>query len=142
MPDKLGNDWFNLVIPEAYQLSLLRHFHDSLVGGHLGVTKTLTRLQTRYYWVDMQSSVSQYIKTCVTCQRKKNPPKSYCAPMQKYVLGVPFERVALDIMGPLPETKQRNSYILVITDYFSRWIEAFAMPNMTAETVARVLFSE
>jgi len=39
-------------------------------------------------------------------------------------VGAPMERIAVDLMGPLNETERRNSYILVVQDYFSKWVEA------------------
>ena len=59
--------------------------------------------------------------------------------MKQYSVGAPFEHIALDIMGPLPESQQGNRYILVISDYFTRWVEAFAMVDQEACTVADVL---
>jgi len=50
-----------------------------------------------------------------------------------------MQRVALDILGPLPETDRLNKYVLVVGDYFTKWTEAFPQPNMEAETVARCL---
>lgn len=44
-------------------------------------------------------------------------------------VGAPMERIALDIMGPLNETEHHNRYVLVIKDYFIRWVEAFPLPN-------------
>lgn len=62
--------------------------------------------------------------------------------MKLYNVGAPMERIALDIMGPLPMTKQGNRYILVIGDYFTKWTEAFAIPDQEAETVAKKLVHE
>ncbi|KAL3853041.1 hypothetical protein ACJMK2_016625 [Sinanodonta woodiana] len=53
-----------------------------------------------------------------------------------------MDRIALDIMGPLPETSIGNKYILVIGDYFTKWTEAFALPNQDAIAVASVLVEE
>lgn len=58
------------------------------------------------------------------------------------VASYPYERIALDIVGPLPETNHRNKYILVIGDYFSKWTEAFPLPNQEAQTVAKCLVEE
>jgi hypothetical protein len=50
--------------------------------------------------------------------------------------------VALDILGPLPETDNGNLYVLVIGDYFSKWVEVLPLPNQTAETVAKAFVDE
>ena len=62
--------------------------------------------------------------------------------MKKYQVGAPMERVALDIMGPLPKTTRGNKYVLVVGDYFTKWIEAYPMPNQEAPTVADILTRE
>eukprot|EP00731_Ephydatia_muelleri_P024449 Em0016g720a len=49
---------------------------------------------------------------------------------------------AMDIMGPLPETSRGNKYILVIADYFTKWSEAYPIPNMEAITVAKCVVNE
>jgi hypothetical protein len=54
-------------------------------------------------------------------------------------VGAPLERMALDIMGPLPQTDKGHKYILVITDYFTKWAEAYPMKDQEASTVADFL---
>ena len=53
-----------------------------------------------------------------------------------------MQRIATDILGELPETENGNKYILVVSDYFTKWTEAFAMANMEAGTVARIIVEE
>ncbi|KAK3084679.1 hypothetical protein FSP39_017315 [Pinctada imbricata] len=57
--------------------------------------------------------------------------------MQITGAGEPGERVAMDILGPLPVTHKGNKYILVIQDYFTKWAEAVPLPDMEAKTVAQ-----
>lgn len=50
-----------------------------------------------------------------------------------------MQLVAVDILGPFPESDQGNNYVLVVGDYLTRWMEAFAIPNQEATTVAKVI---
>lgn len=62
--------------------------------------------------------------------------------MQQYNVGAPMERIALDILGPLPQSATGNKYIVIIADYFTKWPEAFAVPDQEATTVANLLVRE
>ena len=62
--------------------------------------------------------------------------------MKTYNVGAPLERVALDVLGPLPESDHGNKYILVVADYFTKWTESYSMPNQEATTVAKLLVEE
>jgi len=64
------------------------------------------------------------------------------APMQMVRSGYPMERVAIDILGELPLTENGNRYILVVSDYFTKWTDSFPMPNMEARTVAKIIVEE
>eukprot|EP00731_Ephydatia_muelleri_P025619 Em0017g702a len=75
-------------------------------------------------------------------QALKPPPAKLRAPLQLDPAVRPLQRVAMDIMGPLPETSRGNKYILVIADYFTKWSEAYPIPNMEAITVAKCLVNE
>ena len=50
--------------------------------------------------------------------------------------------VAVDILGPLPESPSKNRYVLVAMDYFTRWAEAYAIPNQEVITIATKLVNE
>lgn len=133
---------WKIVLPASMRKTVLEELHGSPTAAHLGVTKTLHKVQRRYYWVGLAADVRLWIKRCTVCARVKNPPKKNRAPLMKYTVGAPLERVAMDILGPLPETERGNKYVLVVGDYFTKWIESYPLPNQEAETVARVLVEE
>ena len=64
------------------------------------------------------------------------------APMQSGLVGTPMQRVAMDILGPLPVTAREKKYVLVVSDYFTKWVEAYPMPNMEAKTVAELFVNQ
>ena len=60
----------------------------------------------------------------------------------EYIVGSPVERIALDVLGPLPLTESGNKYIVVIADHFTTWVEALPIPEQEASTIAELLIKE
>ncbi|KAL5516149.1 hypothetical protein EMCRGX_G001420 [Ephydatia muelleri] len=136
------NKTLQLVLPSSLVPAVLEGLHSSLVGGHMGAKKTLDKVRCRFYWVGQRKDITQWCISCPTCCSRKTPIPAPCAPMQLDPVERPLQRVAMDILGPLPETEKGNKYILVIGDYFTKWKDAYPLPNMEAMTVARHLVSE
>ena len=78
-------------------------------------------------------------KQCPTCASRKSPAPKHRGPLRSITAGYPMQVVAMDIVGPLPKTKEGNVYLLVITDHFSKWVEAYPIPNQEAITAAQKL---
>ena len=131
-----------VIVPKGLKSKILKYCHDEKTGGHFGVQKTLAKVRNGYYWAGLQRDVRNWVKSCETCCKIKPPQRTKRSPMQLVGAGHPMERVATDILGPLPETENGNKYILVISDYFTKWVEAVAIPDQTAITVARALVEE
>lgn len=131
--------WKQLVVPSAIQSEILEHVHAGSVGGHLGQTKMLQKLRDRFYWPGHYNDVVRWCATCSSCSTRKSPPIKAKAPLQPILVGHPMQLVAVDLLGPLPRSQNGNCYVLVATDYFTKWCEAYALPNMEATTVAKSL---
>ena len=86
--------------------------------------------------------VHQWCQTCTTCAARKTPVPKNRGKLQSIQPGYQMQMVAMDLLGPLPESTHKNSYILVVADYFTRWTEAYALPNQDAETIARKVVDE
>ena len=131
-----------VVLPKALVPKVLEQLHNSVTAGHLGVQKLQAKVKDRFYWLGWFGDVKRWCQECVDCGSQKTSGAQPRAPLQSIVASRPFERVALDILGPLPETLNKNKYILVIGDYFSKWTESFPIPNQEAQTVAKVLVEQ
>ena len=137
-----GEEMLKVMLPPAMHKLVLEQCHNVKAAGHLGQKKTLHRLQEKYYWVRMIQDVRSWLRQCTGCAKRKSPPKRRRAPLRQYRVGGPLERVALDILGPLPVTESGNKYVLVIGDYFTKWMEAIPIPDQTAVTVAKAFVGE
>ena len=87
----------------------------------------------------MQEDVATWCRNCLKCQLRKRSQKTARSPLQECVAGAPMDCLGIDIMGPLPQTQTGNRYILVVGDYFSKWMDAWAMIDMETNTIADIL---
>ena len=90
----------------------------------------------------MPEDVQQWLLRCDKCGQRKTTTPVVTAPMQSIKVGHPMELWAMYIVGPLPVTVQGNQYILVMSDHYTKWVEAAPIPNQRAETVAQEFVKE
>lgn len=131
-----------LIVPESRKADVLKYYHDVPSAGHLGADKTLEKIKKSFYWPMMKDFVKNYCRKCDLCSARKPSKASNRAPMKQYLTGEPMERIAVDILGPLPLTENGNRYIFVICDCFTKWTEAIAIANQEAKTVAKAFVNE
>ena len=134
--------WKQLVVPQSLREEILQEIHAGVLGGHLGEEKTVQQVRKRFYWPGYSQDVRDWCHTCTTCATRKTSAPRNRAPLQTIKAGSPMQVVAVDIVGPFPESRNGNSYVLVAGDYFTRWMEAYAIPNQEAITVAEKLVDE
>jgi hypothetical protein len=117
---------------------ILQENHDSVFGGHRGMNKTYEAIKRHYQWPHMKEEVENYVKRCTKCQLNKTLRPKCRAPMEITTTAKkPFERCALDVVGPLTETEAGNKYILTFQDDLSKYLVAVPVPQQDAETIAR-----
>jgi hypothetical protein len=112
--------------------------------GHPGQRATYNRVRRTYWWPGMKTTCYQYVKSCEQCQKQHDVSQRTDRSLQTVsVQGLlPFQKVAIDLAGPLPKTISGNKHIVVMVCYLTKWIEAVAVPDNTAFTVAQTFFRE
>jgi hypothetical protein len=129
-----------IVVPHTKVKEVLAEMHGGTSGGHLGTNKTIDKVRQRYYWLHLRDDVERWCQQCDTCVASQGPRTRSHGLMHQYV-GALFERIAIDIAGPFPESDGGNRYLLIAMDYFTKWPEVYAIPNQEASTVADALVS-
>src|SRR4051812_44756917 len=128
------------VITTTEREIIIYNMHSDHLAGHFGKTKTIQRTLSRYYWPTLGKDISEYIATCDICQRRGKPNRQEALhPLQ---VGQPFDRVGIDVVGPLTITEDNNRYIITATDYLTKWVEAKAVPRADASTTAQFIYEE
>ncbi|CAG2199591.1 unnamed protein product [Mytilus edulis] len=140
--DEDGKYNLQLIVPAILQKEIMINCHDTPFSGHLGVAKTKDKMRQNFTWYGIGKDVTSHIKMCQICNRLKNSSRKPTAPLVDYRVGNPMDRIAIDIMGPLPITKNKNRYLLVIGDYFTRWMEVYPIPHQNADIIAEKLVQE
>ncbi|XP_032689886.1 uncharacterized protein LOC116853116 [Odontomachus brunneus] len=116
---------------------IIEENHASTIGGHKGITKTYLRIKGKYQWPNLKTDVQTYIRNCRNCQLKNLVRVKTRQPM--VLTDTPkeaFEKISMDIMGPLPTTSSGNSYILTIQDLLTKYSLAIPLKQATAIDIA------
>ena len=136
----VGNDAeYLFLMPAVLRKEAFRQLHENVTGGHLGRRKTYDKIRKRFYWCCMHKDVSYWCRICSTCGSRKMPHRNAKAPMRQYNVGYPMERIGLDICGPFPVSKKGHRYLMVVSCYFTKWIDAIPLKSQEAQYVATKL---
>ena len=133
--------YHQIVVPKSYRHEILSIAHESPMSGHLGINKTYHKIINHFYWPGLKSDVSKYCKTCHTCQMVGKPnqtiPKAQLQPIPAF--DEPFSRILIDCVGPLPQTKSGNEYLLTIMCTSTRFPEAIPLRNIKTKSIVKAL---
>eukprot|EP00794_Sanderia_malayensis_P018389 gene18389-biopygen12333 len=133
---KTGHARRQLVVPKLQIGQILMRMHDHQLSGHPGFFRTYRKVQQKYFWPKMKSDIKRHIRHCEECAKFKSPKPAGKTPLKSIVTSRPLQIVAMDFVGPLPNSDRGNTYALVMVDHFSRWPVVYSVDNIEAETVA------
>ena len=128
-----------VVIPVNNAANVLEALHDR--SGHFSYSKTLQKVKLSFYWFDLHKDVKAWCNSCEVCLKRKNPTVPDHQPVGTLPIpDGPGRWWHMDVVGPLVKSTAGNRYLLVLTDPFSKWPEAFAVPDQTAKTTADMIY--
>jgi len=136
--DEDGRLW-RICIPAKLRRKIIEDVHVTSAG-HLGLLKTWTLIKSRFSWPKMYSHVRRYLVGCSVCQFCNKRGNAVPGPMQ--LMPPPasaFYRIGIDFQGPYPITKNRNTFIFVIIDHLTRYVEAWPIKHATSEAAIKIL---
>ena len=140
LPNRLEES-HQLVLLAPYWEVTLRLAHFSPLAAHFGRTKTTDYIHRHFVWSGLRREVAEMCKCCQTCQKtaRGSLRKAKLVPLP--VIEVPFTRIAMDMVGPLPRTEEGHRFILTIVDYGSRFPDAIPLKTTTSQDVAELCWS-
>jgi len=122
---------------EEEKRQILYEYHDAPIGGHQGIERTLKRIRLNHNWPGITKDVENYVAKCESCQKNKLSRKIKAPLIITDTPSKPFEKCALDIVGPLTITTQGNKYLLTFQDSLTKFSKAIPIPNQEANTISK-----
>ena len=129
-------DYLQFVLPTTFCKQALEACHDDI--GHLGIERTLSLLTDHFYWPNQTKDVEQYIQTCPRCLKFKAVPDR--AELTPILATRPLELVHIDFLTIESGKTDKDINILVVTDHFTKYAQAFITHSQTASVVANTLW--
>eukprot|EP00253_Pinus_taeda_P008533 PITA_08533 len=130
-------------IREDEVYDILKACHDGPCGGHFADKRIAHKvLRMGYYWSLLFKDAKKYVRACDSCHRMGQPNHRDEMPLNPQVILEPFERWALDFISPINPPSNQRVYILVCTDYMTKWVEAKTLIRANEESILTFLFEE
>jgi hypothetical protein len=127
------------LLPPSLHDRVLKIFHDSPEGGHLGVDRTTKKILETFYWPGLKKIVADYICRCLDCERFKTAKENTKALLQTITSKQPWELIEIDFIGPVNESTSGKKYILSVVDHFSKYAVTYATSRQDSKTVIECL---
>ncbi|GAU51996.1 hypothetical protein TSUD_417990, partial [Trifolium subterraneum] len=142
LDDKLYRRGFSIpllkCVEEACVEFILQEIHEGINGQHIG-GRSLARkaLRAGYYWPTMQNDARDHVLKCDKCQKNGDMHLAPANELKTLISPWPFAWWEMDILGPFPTAARQVKYLIVVVDYFTKWIEAEPLAKISASNILR-----
>jgi ribonuclease HI len=129
--------WLRCITSEK-GLELLKEIHSGFCGAHIGTRALANKTIKRgFYWPSINNDAKKLVQKCEACQKMANQQNLPFMPVHLIPPSWPLQRWGMDLVGPLPTTQRNCKFAAVAVDYFTKWVEAKALANITTSTIQK-----
>lgn len=129
-----------VVVSEEEKKKVLRECHENDSGAHHGISRTLTLVESSYYWTSVTNDVKQWVYACQHCQVAKNTvilaPKQHLLKVEN-----PWSIVTVDLMGPFHTSNRSHVYAIIMTDLFTKWVVILPLCDVSASEISKAIIN-
>ncbi|XP_063996511.1 gypsy retrotransposon integrase-like protein 1 isoform X2 [Pogoniulus pusillus] len=127
-----------VIVSDEEKKKVIEKCHENAAGTHHGISRTLTLVESKYYWTSVTNDVKQWVYACRHCQVAKNTattaPKTHPIKAED-----PWTAVTVDLMGPFNVTDRSHKCIMIMTDLFTRWTVILPLHDTSAAEIAKAI---
>lgn len=116
---------------------ILNDFHLLPSSGHTGIRRMVSNIKKYYFWPNMISDVTSFVKKCDKCQKQKYSLHTKQPMVITTTAQSAFDKIFLDIVGPLDKDLDNFSYILTLQCELTKYVEAYPLVSKDSISVAR-----
>ena len=133
-----------IVVPDAMKKEVMSAAHHSLIGGHSGSFKVAERIRDTFWWKSMQQDIEEHLRVCAACRTATNKFPDPTPPLKPIPVPTTIGEVYFsDLFGPLTDLSgNKNTYVLTVTDAFSKFVRLYKIDAKDAITVAQALYKD
>ena len=135
--DPFGQAKEQICLPEDYRHRCLKLAHTNF--GHQGRNKMVELIKPFFHWSSLTRDCLTFVKSCDECQRKDKTKPKHNSMQIREMTSIPFERVAVDLVGPFPTAVGGYRFLLTCIDMATRWPEAIPLRTTTARAIIKHL---
>ena len=120
---------------------IMAELHEGICGSHIdGRALSSKAVHAGYYWPTMREDCTRYAQRCKQCQRHAVWHNAPLGELRSILNPWPFHTWEIDIIGPFPLAVQQMKYLLVAIEYFTKWIEAGPVAQITTHKISHFVW--
>ena len=122
---------------------IMAELHEGICGSHVGGRSLASKVvRAGYYWPTVREDCTRYAQRCMQCQQHTDWHKAPPEEQRSIYSPWPFHTWGIDILGPFPLAIRQMKYLVVAIEYFTKWIEAEPVAQITTHKVQHFVWKK